>query len=170
MSSLLLPSPRGTRWTRGRDRTRSRFCTARQRFPPLGERSPPRPWVLRSLDFQETQRHLVGAWAPQRNCTETLPLLERDAAPIPSFLGQRALGTRSAHPGLAPFFSTRPEPWLPGDLSVVTGPPLCPGKCFKLSPETTTPAPGAAPHPPPSLSICLRWTPSAVHPPPPPPR
>lgn len=43
MSSLLLPSPRGTRWTRGGERTRSRFCTARQRFPPLGERSPPTP-------------------------------------------------------------------------------------------------------------------------------
>lgn len=43
MSSLLLPSPRGTRWTRGGDRTRSRFCTARQRFQPLGERSPPTP-------------------------------------------------------------------------------------------------------------------------------
>ena len=35
--------PRGTRRTRGGDRTRSRFCTAGQRFPPLGERSPLAP-------------------------------------------------------------------------------------------------------------------------------
>lgn len=47
----------------------------------------------------------MGAWPPQRNCTETLPLLERDAALIPSFPGQRTLGTRLGHPGLAPFFS-----------------------------------------------------------------
>lgn len=46
----------------------------------------------------------MGAWAPQRNCTETLRLLERDAAPIPSCPGRRTLATRSTYPGLAPFF------------------------------------------------------------------
>lgn len=46
----------------------------------------------------------MGARAPRRNCTETLPRLGRDALPLtPSLPGQRALGTRSAHPGLAPF-------------------------------------------------------------------
>lgn len=46
----------------------------------------------------------MGAWAPRRNCTETLRLLERDAAPIPSFSGRRTSATRSTYPVLAPFF------------------------------------------------------------------
>lgn len=77
---------------------------------------PPRPRVLRSLDFQEAQRHLVGAWAPQKNYTETLPLLERDAAPIPSY------------PGLSPFF---PPPGhslgFPATSAWSQGPPCAQG-------------------------------------------
>eukprot|EP00069_Balaena_mysticetus_P001911 bmy_15599T0 len=77
---------------------------------------PPRPRVLRSLDFQEAQRHLVGAWAPQKNYRETLPLLERDAALIPSF------------PGLSPFF---PPPGhslgFPATSAWSQGPPCAQG-------------------------------------------
>lgn len=65
------------------------------------------PRVLPSLDCQEAQRHLVGAWAPQRNCTETLPLLERDArCPHPEFSRTAhfggALGSHRTHTFLPP--------------------------------------------------------------------
>lgn len=60
-SSLLLPSPRGTRRTRGGDRTRSRFCTAGQSFPPLGERSPLTPGSYGAWTFR---RHSGILWGP----------------------------------------------------------------------------------------------------------
>lgn len=103
-SSLLLPSPLWDPPDAWRGPLPKQILYSRTELSTPGGAKPHRPLVLRSRDFQEAQRHLVGAWAPQRNYTETLPLLERDAALTSSFPGQRTWGTRSAHPGLAPFF------------------------------------------------------------------
>lgn len=74
----------------------------------LGERSP-RPHATGSCGAWTCRRHSGILWGPehrrgiaQKLCggwNGTLP-------PTPRFPGQRTLGTRSAHPGLAPFAPT----------------------------------------------------------------
>lgn len=80
-----------------------------QRFLPLGERSPLASVSNRVWSFRRYSGILQGSWVLRKNCTETLLLLERDAAPSLSLPGQRTLGTRSAHPGLASYL---PDPAL----------------------------------------------------------
>lgn len=103
--SLLLPSHRGTRRTRGGDRTRSRFCTAGQCFPPRGEQPSHPPGSYRAWTFR---RHSGILWGlghhrgiAQKLCHCWSGTL---ATPTPNFPGQRTLGARSAHTGLIHFF------------------------------------------------------------------